>query len=201
MRVNRYFQISILSLMLLGTGVSADEVEYTVSGVTEALQTNVLNHVSAFRIGSGANLNSRLRRKIVEDAKIATTKAQRKLFFNLRGAKKYLGWLSAAETEAIANDLGVSAREVTEMEKRLAGNDMAFDGTPGDDEERTFSPAQYLPNPSPDPAEIVEVDDLQNQATSQLHGALGNLDERSREILQARWLTDKKETLQSLAKR
>ena len=133
--------------------------------------------------------------------KIATTKAQRKLFFNLRGAKKYLGWLSASETEAIANDLGVSAREVTEMEKRLAGNDMAFDGTPGDDEERTFSPAQYLPNPSPDPAEIAEVDDLQNQATSQLHGALGNLDERSREILQARWLADKKETLQSLAKR
>ena len=133
--------------------------------------------------------------------KIATTKAQRKLFFNLRGAKKYLGWLSASETDAIANDLGVSSREVTEMEKRLAGADMAFDGTPSDDEEHNFSPAQYLPSPNPDPAEIVETDDWQSQATNRLQGALGKLDERSQEILRARWLTDKKETLQTLAKR
>ena len=133
--------------------------------------------------------------------KIATTKAQRKLFFNLRGAKKYLGWLSASETEAIANDLGVSSREVTEMEKRLAGTDMAFDGAPSDDEEHNFSPAQYLPSPNPDPAEIVETDDWQSQATNRLQGALGKLDERSQEILRARWLTDKKETLQTLAKR
>jgi RNA polymerase sigma-32 factor len=133
--------------------------------------------------------------------KIATTKAQRKLFFNLRGAKKYLGWLSASETEAIANDLGVSSREVTEMEKRLAGADMAFDGTPSDDEEHNFSPAQYLPSPNPDPAEIVETDDWQSQATNRLQGALGKLDARSQEILRARWLTDKKETLQTLAKR
>jgi len=133
--------------------------------------------------------------------KIATTKAQRKLFFNLRGAKKYLGWLSASETEAIANDLGVSSREVTEMEKRLAGTDMAFDGASSDDEEHNFSPAQYLPSPNPDPAEIVETDDWQSQATNRLQGALGKLDARSREILRARWLTDKKETLQTLAKR
>ena len=133
--------------------------------------------------------------------KIATTKAQRKLFFNLRSAKKYLGWLSASETEAIANDLGVSPREVTEMEKRLAGADMAFDGAPSDDEEYNFSPAQYLPSPNPDPAEIVEIDDWQSQATNRLQGALGKLDERSQEILRARWLTDKKETLQTLAKR
>ncbi len=133
--------------------------------------------------------------------KIATTKAQRKLFFNLRSAKKYLGWLSASETEAIANDLGVSPREVTEMEKRLAGADMAFDGAPSDDEEHNFSPAQYLPSPNPDPAEIVEIDDWQSQATNRLQGALGKLDERSQEILRARWLTDKKETLQTLAKR
>ena len=133
--------------------------------------------------------------------KIATTKAQRKLFFNLRGAKKYLGWLSASETEAIANDLGVSSREVTEMEKRLAGTDMAFDGASSDDEEHNFSPAQYLPSPNPDPAEIVETDDWQSQATNRLQGALGKLDERSQEILRARWLTDKKETLQTLAKR
>ena len=133
--------------------------------------------------------------------KIATTKAQRKLFFNLRRAKKYLGWLSASETEAIASDLGVSPREVTEMEKRLAGRDMAFDGAPSDDEEHTFSPAQYLPSPSPDPAEIVEVDDWQSQARDRLQNALDTLDERSREILQARWLADKKSTLQTLAKR
>jgi RNA polymerase sigma-32 factor len=133
--------------------------------------------------------------------KIATTKAQRKLFFNLRGAKKYLGWLSASETEAIANDLGVSSREVTEMEKRLAGTDMAFDGASSDDEEHNFSPAQYLPSPNPDPAEIVETDDWQSQATNRLQGALGKLDERSQEILRARWLTDKKETLQTLARR
>lgn len=133
--------------------------------------------------------------------KIATTKAQRKLFFNLRRAKKYLGWLSPSETEAIASDLGVSPREVTEMEKRLAGRDMAFDGAPGDDEEHTFSPAQYLPNPSPDPAEIIEVDDWQSQARDRLQNALDTLDERSREILQARWLADKKATLQTLAKR
>lgn len=133
--------------------------------------------------------------------KIATTKAQRKLFFNLRGAKKYLGWLSASETEAIANDLGVSSREVTEMEKRLAGADMAFDGAPSDDEEHNFSPAQYLPSPNPDPAEIVETDDWQSQATNRLQGALAKLDARSQEILRARWLADKKETLQTLAKR
>jgi RNA polymerase sigma-32 factor len=133
--------------------------------------------------------------------KIATTKAQRKLFFNLRGAKKYLGWLSASETEAIANDLGVTSRDVTEMEKRLAGQDMAFDGAPSDDEEHTYSPAQYLPSPSPDPAEIIEIDDWQSQTTTRLQTALGKLDERSQEILRARWLADEKETLQVLAKR
>lgn len=133
--------------------------------------------------------------------KIATTKAQRKLFFNLRSAKKYLGWLSASETEAIANDLGVTSRDVTEMEKRLAGQDMAFDGAPSDDEEHTFSPAQYLPNPSPDPAEVIEIDDWRSQTTNRLQSALGKLDERSQEILRARWLTDEKETLQDLARR
>lgn len=133
--------------------------------------------------------------------KIATTKAQRKLFFNLRSAKKYLGWLSASETEAIANDLGVTSRDVTEMEKRLAGQDMAFDGAPSDDDEHTFSPAQYLPNPSPDPAEVIEIDDWRSQTTNRLQSALGKLDERSQEILRARWLTDEKETLQDLARR
>ncbi len=133
--------------------------------------------------------------------KIATTKAQRKLFFNLRKSKKFLGWLSHAETEAIAEDLGVSAREVTEMEKRLSGHDMAFDPAPSDDDEKAYAPAHYLPSSTPDPAEQIEANDWQDQASGQLHSALENLDDRSREILQERWLTDKKTTLQVLAKR
>ncbi len=133
--------------------------------------------------------------------KIATTKAQRKLFFNLRKAKKYLGWLSADETEAIANDLGVSTREVTEMEKRLAGQDMAFDPSPSDDEERAYAPAHYLPSSTPDPAELVENADWQDQTNGKLYGALQDLDDRSREILKSRWLAEKKTTLQDLAKR
>jgi len=114
---------------------------------------------------------------------------------------KFLGWLSQTETEAIANDLGVSAREVTEMEKRLSGQDMAFDPAPSDDEERAYAPAHYLTSNTPDPAELIEADDWQEQANGQLHSALQNLDERSREILQARWLAEKKTTLQVLAKR
>ena len=133
--------------------------------------------------------------------KIATTKAQRKLFFNLRKSKKFLGWLSKDETDAIANDLGVSAREVTEMEKRLSGRDMAFDPAPSDDEEKAYAPAHYLPSKTPDPAELVEADDWKDQSSGQLHSALGNLDDRSREILEARWLAEKKTTLQDLAKR
>ncbi|HJP38099.1 MAG: RNA polymerase sigma factor RpoH [Gammaproteobacteria bacterium] len=133
--------------------------------------------------------------------KIATTKAQRKLFFNLRKAKTFLGWLSADETKAIANDLGVSAREVTEMEKRLAGHDMAFDPAPSDDEEQAYAPAHYLQDKTPDPAELVESDDWQQQTSGQLYNALQTLDQRSREILQARWLAEKKTTLQELSKR
>ena len=133
--------------------------------------------------------------------KIATTKAQRKLFFNLRKSKKYLGWLSADETEGIAGDLGVTTREVTEMEKRLAGSDMAFDPLPGDDDERFVAPSQYLSSPNPDPAEIVEANDWQDQAFEGLENALSTLDDRSREILEARWLAEEKETLQTLADR
>jgi len=133
--------------------------------------------------------------------KVATTKAQRKLFFNLRKAKKFLGWLSPAETAAIATDLGVSPHEVTEMEKRLAGHDMAFDPSPTDDEDFAYAPAHYLPNSTPSPAEIVEADDWKDQASDQLQTALRGLDERSREILSARWLAEKKTTLQDLASR
>lgn len=133
--------------------------------------------------------------------KVATTKAQRKLFFNLRKSKKYLGWLSKEETEAIANDLGVSPRDVTEMEKRLSGRDMGFDPSPTDDEERAYAPAHYLSSENTDPAEIVESGDWAGQKSAELADALANLDERSRTILQTRWLSEKKSTLQDLAKR
>jgi len=134
--------------------------------------------------------------------KIATTKAQRKLFFNLRKSKKHLGWLSHAETTAIANDLGVSAKEVTEMEKRLAGQDMAFDATGSTaDEEHNYSPALYLSSAEPDPADVVEQANWQEQASDNLQLAMQKLDQRSREILQERWLGEKKTTLQKLAQR
>jgi RNA polymerase sigma-32 factor len=132
--------------------------------------------------------------------KIATTKAQRKLFFNLRKAKKHLGWLSADETRAVAEDLGVSPRDVNEMEQRLSSRDMSFDPTPdGGDEDGTYSPAAYLPAPEADPAIAVEQDDWQTESESRLRAALERLDERSRNILAARWLSDEKRTLQELA--
>lgn len=133
--------------------------------------------------------------------KVATTKAQRKLFFNLRKAKKFLGWLSQDETEAIATDLGVSPREVTEMEKRMASHDLAFDPSPGDDDEKAYAPAHYLPSPTPDPEQLVEQDDWEETTNERLAAALEDLDDRSREILKARWLSDRKSTLQDLATR
>ena len=129
--------------------------------------------------------------------RVATTKAQRKLFFNLRKAKKRLGWLSKDETEAVAADLGVTAREVTEMEQRLAGHDVSFDPDPEDDE--TFAPAAYLPSPNSDPALSVERSDWDADAHDRLQGALAELDERSRTILARRWLTEDKATLHELA--
>jgi RNA polymerase sigma-32 factor len=133
--------------------------------------------------------------------KVATTKAQRKLFFNLRKSKKRLSWLSHEETEAVAKDLGVSVREVTEMEKRLAARDAAFDLGPADDEERTFAPAGYLESEDADPASLIESADWQQDATARLTEALANLDDRSRDILQQRWLSEKKTTLHDLADR
>ena len=133
--------------------------------------------------------------------KVATTKAQRKLFFNLRKAKPNLGWLTREETEAVASNLGVTEREVTEMEQRLYSHDVAFDPTPNDDEEKPYSPSLYLPNPEADPAEALEADDWSNQAGDELVVALKNLDDRSREILESRWLTEKKTTLHDLADR
>ena len=131
--------------------------------------------------------------------KVATTKAQRKLFFNLRKSKKSLAWLSAAETRAVAADLGVSEKEVTEMEKRLSARDALFDPAPDADDERTFSPAAYLPAPDSDPATMVEDADWEDDATTRMAAALETLDDRSRDILMSRWLTDEKKTLHELA--
>jgi RNA polymerase sigma-32 factor len=132
--------------------------------------------------------------------KIATTKAQRKLFFNLRRMKKNLTWLSAEETAAVARDLGVTEGEVTEMEKRLAARDMSFDPTPESDEEEVYSPAAYLPSPDADPAEQVESAESREDESDRLHEAMERLDARSRDIVQRRWMTeDDKATLHELA--
>jgi RNA polymerase sigma-32 factor len=131
--------------------------------------------------------------------KIATTKAQRKLFFNLRRLKKNLTWLSAEETEAVARDLGVSTNEVTEMEKRLAARDMSFDPTPESDDEEVYSPASYLPAADSDPAENVENAEWESDSSDRLQTALARLDDRSRDILQKRWMADDKATLHELA--
>ena len=131
--------------------------------------------------------------------RIATTKAQRKLFFNLRRLKKNLSWLSAEETLAVARDLGVSPREVTEMEKRLAARDLSFDPAPEADDEELYSPAAYLPAPDADPAEQVEGAESAEDSSERLQGALGRLDPRSRDIVQRRWMTDDKATLHELA--
>ena len=132
--------------------------------------------------------------------KVATTKAQRKLFFNLRKAKKNLSWLSADETKAVADDLGVSPQEVTEMEKRLAARDLTFDPAPvEDDDERSFAPAGYLTHSDLDPAQEVERDDWQQNSHDRLAEAMATLDDRSRAILADRWLAQEKRTLHELA--
>jgi RNA polymerase sigma-32 factor len=131
--------------------------------------------------------------------KVATTKAQRKLFFNLRKSKKSLAWLSHDETKAVAKDLGVSAKEVTEMEKRLSARDAIFDPAPDMDDDYVFTPAAYLPSADADPAMLVEKADFHDDATHRMAEALTTLDDRSRDILESRWLTDDKQTLHELA--
>ncbi|MEM7500790.1 MAG: RNA polymerase sigma factor RpoH [Pseudomonadota bacterium] len=133
--------------------------------------------------------------------KVATTKAQRKLFFNLRKAKKSLAWLSHDETQAVAKDLGVTPAEVNEMERRLSSRDAVFDPAPETDDERVFSPASILPSPDADPATLVEAADWENDATSRMHRALAVLDDRSRDIIASRWLGETKLTLHDLADR
>ncbi len=131
--------------------------------------------------------------------KVATTKAQRKLFFNLRKAKKNLAWLTFDETQAVAADLGVRPEEVTEMEKRLHARDAIFDPAPDADDERSFTPAAYLPSPDSDPAKLVETADFNDDASERMAAAIRTLDDRSRHIIESRWLSDDKLTLHELA--
>jgi len=134
--------------------------------------------------------------------KVATTKAQRKLFFNLRSAKKDLAWLSPEETRAVAEELGVDEREVQRMEGRLSSRDLAYDAPlDSDDDDGWQAPQYYLEDHSADPALAVESSDWQESSEERLHLALAELDERSRDILAQRWLADEKATLQELAAR
>ena len=134
--------------------------------------------------------------------KIATTKAQRKLFFNLRSAKKSLAWLSNDEVHAVAKDLGVDVSDVREMEGRLSGYDASFDASPDDDEDHAFVvPASYLEAHDSDPALQLESDNWEDVSSRQLSVAMEALDERSRDILQQRWLNDDKATLHEMAAR
>ena len=130
--------------------------------------------------------------------KIATTKPQRKLFFNLRSAKKRLGWMNEAEITNVARDLGVLPEDVRQMENRLALRDEAFEY---DDDEESYAPSQYLDDPEIDPATIIEERNFDKVQRQRLAVAFKKLDHRSREIIQSRWLSDKKATLHELADR
>ncbi|MDO8907353.1 MAG: RNA polymerase sigma factor RpoH [Pseudohongiella sp.] len=132
--------------------------------------------------------------------KIATTKAQRKLFFNLRSSKKSLGWLNNDEAQAMAEDLGVDAAVVRQMEGRMANYDMAFDAdADADDDEAYKSPAYYLEDDSSDMARQIEDTEWEEEQTSSLHMAMSKLDDRSRDIISSRWLANEKATLHDLA--
>ena len=134
--------------------------------------------------------------------KVATTKAQRKLFFNLRKSKKRLGWFSREEVEGVAEDLGVKPETVMEMEARLNNYDVAFDSTvDSDDDHAPVAPAAYLADMRMEPASQLEAQDSEENGKASLYNALEGLDQRSREILQARWLSEKKSTLHELANR
>ncbi|MFJ4143404.1 RNA polymerase sigma factor RpoH [Pseudomonas sp. NPDC089734] len=134
--------------------------------------------------------------------KVATTKAQRKLFFNLRSQKKRLAWLNNDEVHRVAESLGVEPREVREMESRLTGQDMAFDPAAEADDDSAFqSPANYLEDHRYDPARQLEDSDWSDSSTANLHQALDVLDERSRDILYQRWLAEEKATLHDLAQK
>ena len=134
--------------------------------------------------------------------KIATTKAQRKLFFNLRSKKKDLGWLTEEEVKSISEELGVKPSDVKEMEKRLGGLDMSFDPLEGDaNEKANYAPANYLEDSTSNPSEIIEKEDDSSLNTAHLYEALKQLDDRSRDIIYDRWLSDEKLTLHELAEK
>ena len=130
--------------------------------------------------------------------KVATTKAQRKLFFNLRKTKQRLGWFNENEVDMVANELGVSKEDVIEMESRMTGADVGFD-LPTDDDDEAYVPSLYLEDKSSNFAAELESENFEEQATEKLGTALANLDERSQEIIKARWLDDEKATLHDLA--
>jgi RNA polymerase sigma-32 factor len=133
--------------------------------------------------------------------KVATTKAQRKLFFNLRKSKKRLGWLNHAEVQKVAKDLGVKPEVVLEMESRLGGIDVGYDLQAGSDDEKSpySAPATFLRNDNASPEEQVEADDWSDHNNSLLYAGLEQLNDRSKHIVMSRWLSDEKTTLQVLA--
>jgi RNA polymerase sigma-32 factor len=131
--------------------------------------------------------------------KVATTKAQRKLFFKLRSSKKRLGWFNQEEVNDVADKLGVKPETVVEMESRLNAHDVAYDNPVDDDEDNHFAPAAYLTDMRADPAQQLEADDWNSQHENMMLASLKNLDERSRHIIQRRWLDDDKATLHELA--
>jgi len=130
--------------------------------------------------------------------KIATTKAQRKLFFNLRSSKKRLGWLNQKEINEVAKDLGVKPADVIEMEKRMSNYDAAFE-TDLDDDSITYQPSQYLQNDDCSPEELLENEQNVSNEHENLQNALSLLDDRSKDIVSKRWLNEKKATLHDLA--
>lgn len=134
--------------------------------------------------------------------RVATTKAQRKLFFRLRGSKQRLGWFSPEEVKTVAKELGVPEQTVLEMEQRLSSRDSSFD-TPvdQDDDQPNHSPAAYLTDNHPDPATLLEAQDWEASEHRRLGEALDGLDDRSRDILKQRWLNGEKATLHQLANR
>ncbi|WP_425642382.1 RNA polymerase sigma factor RpoH [Marinomonas gallaica] len=132
--------------------------------------------------------------------KVATTKAQRKMFFNLRSAKKTLTWLSNSEVESVASDLGVTPEVVRQMEGRMSSSDMAFDASGDDDDDSAYqAPANYLEDSSYDPAMVLEHGNWEADSNRRLESAMLELDDRSRDILIKRWLSENKSTLHDLA--
>ncbi|MGJ8669589.1 MAG: RNA polymerase sigma factor RpoH [Oceanococcus sp.] len=133
--------------------------------------------------------------------KVATTKSQRKLFFNLRSKKKRLGWMNLAEVTAVANDLNVKPETVLQMERRLSGQDIDFSSTGSADDDTAYAPEEYLASEDDNPADKLEAKDWRDRQFGIIQSTLSTLDDRSRDILQKRWMQDdeQKMGLQELA--